>query len=688
MFAWYDRDPTVGTVTALAFGATYRPGVLPKGVHTYYVTASNGNCVSAPVTTTVTIEAQPVIADLKGAGSYCQDDSLTLGATVRSEGVALSGASYTWRGPAGFVFSGVTGADGLANASLDVALNAGGTYTLEIVSKGGCVTPPKSIVVKVVAKPATPTLTASDKLICEGNNFTLSSTPYSGNKAVQYTWTFDGGNGVQVLATTAQPTYIVRDAQAASTGIYSVQVVLDGCASFASNGVLVTVFGALSPVVTSNATTAENPACEGDLVRLETPLIPGATYEWYGPGNFRSSLPSPVVGPVQLADAGEYQVTVTVNSCRAVVGQPTRVYVQAMPTTPTIVATEAVCEGGSVTLSVSSQLAPSAAARSFEWHRASDNKLLATTAEPSYTMDALTRAATGDYYVVMTLGACRTPASVPVRVQVDYTPANQADAGVDASYCAVQTIKLNAVTPTIGKGHWTSITGATVSNPDARDADVIDLREGQNLFVWTLSNGACRDYDADTVVITITTVPVDVAYAGEDVTTCGVENARVKALRPTKASGVWTQSLAQASRGARIAKPDSAETALLGLIVGQRYQFVWSLTDGVCEAYAKDTVNVTISESPDESAFVIEEVRYVCGVDNQRLDAVAPQLGTGRWTTTGRARIASPRDPASLVERLDAGVNVFVWTLSNGACAQLLDRHDAPRGGAEADRRR
>ncbi len=670
IFTWYDRDPSVGTVTPVAFGATYRPGVLPKGVHTYYVTAGNGSCVSAPVATSVTIEAQPLITDLRGAGSYCQNDSLTLGATVRSEGAALEGASYTWRGPAGFAYSGVTGADGMANATLEVGANAGGTYTLEIVSRGGCVTPPKSVIVKVVPKPATPALSASEAVVCEGNNFTLSTAPYSGNKAVEYTWTFEGDGGARVLATTAQPTYIVRGAQAASTGVYSVQVVLDGCASFASNGVLVTVFGALSPVVTSNATTAEAPACEGDLVRLETPLIPGATYEWFGPGNFRSSLPSPVVGPVRLVDAGEYQVTVTVNGCRAVVGQPTRVYVQAMPKAPTIVATEAVCEGGSVTLSVSSPLAPSAARRGFEWYRASDNKLLATTEEPSYTMEGLTRVATGDYYVVMALGSCRTPASAPVRVQVDHTPTNQADAGANASYCAVQAIKLNAVTPTVGTGRWTSITGATVSNPDARDADVIDLREGRNLFVWSLSNGACRDYDADTVAVTITTVPVDVAYAGEDVTTCGPENARIAALRPTKARGVWTQSLAQASRGARIAKPDSAETALLGLIVGQRYQFVWVLTDGVCEAYARDTVNVTISESPDESAFVIEEVRYVCGVDNQRLDAVTPLLGTGRWTTTGGARIASPRDPASLVERLDAGVNVFVWTLSNGACAE------------------
>ena len=690
VFTWYDADPALGNATAVAFGATYSPGVLPKGVHTYYVTAGNGTCVSPAVSTTVNIEAQPVISGVVGGGSYCADAPISLGATISSDGATLGGARYTWRGPNGFSFSGVTAADGLANAALDASPAGAGTYTIEIASAAGCQTAPRSVVVKVIGKPATPSLTASDELVCEGENFTLSSTPYSGTQSVQYTWTFMDSTGSQVLATTPQPTYIVRGASSSQTGVYSVQVVLDGCASFASNGVLVTVFGALSPVVTSNATTAEAPACEGDLVRLETPLLVGATYEWFGPGNFRSSLPSPVVGPVTLADAGEYQVTVTLNGCRAVVGLPTRLFVQAMPVTPTISNDGAVCEGGTVTLRVSSPLAPSVAERSFSWYRSSDNQLIAETREPNVTLDSLTRASSGGYYVVMELGSCRTPASEPTDVQVDYVPTNLADAGVDASYCAVQAIALDAEVPSIGTGRWTSPTGATVSNPDLHDSEVIDLREGANLFVWTLSNGACRDYDADTVVVTITTVPVDVAYAGEDVASCAGGSAEIAALRPARARGVWTQTLAQASRGVRIAQPDSAATSVEGLVVGEQYQFTWSLTDGVCEAFARDTVLVRVFDRPDENAFVVDERRYVCGEGDQRLEAVPVQRGTGKWTTTGGARIADPNDWNTRVGRLDDGENVFVWTLSNGACADYssdtmrLVREAAPRAMDDA----
>ena len=675
-FAWYDVDPAADPgAPVLHFGADYAVGVLPTGAHTYYVTASHGACVSAPAATTVTVYGTPVFADVTGGGTYCEDEDVTLGAGVVLQATGAqdrpqAGATYVWSGPNSYRFAGTTGADGLATAPVDALPSASGTYTLTGASAEGCAIAPVSVVIDVRPVPAAPTLSVDDDSVCEGDDFTLSTAGVNSSSAVTYTWRFDDGDAVTELGRGSQPTYVVRDASADRTGVYSVTVTRDGCEGPASNEVLVKVFGAQTPVATSNTTTEERPACEGDLVRLTAPLISGATYRWFGPRNFASDLPSPVVGPVSVDDAGAYFVAVTVNGCSAVVSDPTEVFVQALPEVPTIVAGPAVCEGGEVTLSVSSRLAPSTAARSFEWYRGRDNELVGTTTEPQLTLADLRRGDSGDYYVVMNLGACRTAASAPAAVRVDYVPDNLADAGNDADYCAVQSIYLDAEVPSVGTGQWTALTGATVSNPDLADSEVIDLREGENLFVWTLSNGACRDYDADTVVVTISSLPVDAAFAGRDVTACGTAvPTRIEALAPVRATGRWTQSPAQASLGVVIDAPDSLATTLSGLEPGGEYAFVWRLTDGTCVDFSRDTVVVRVFDAPEERAFVVGEWVYACGEDDQVLEALEPLDGTGRWTTTGNARIARPRQALTPVEALDPGVNVFVWSLSNGACA-------------------
>ena len=45
--------------------------------------------------------------------------------------------------------------------------------------------------------------------------------------------------------------------------------------------------------------------------------------------------------------------------------------------------------------------------------------------------------------------------------------------------------------------------------------------------------------------------------------------------------------------------------------------------------------------------------------------------GVGVWTTTGTAYIRTPTDPASMVDNLSYGANVFLWTLNGGASSQV-----------------
>ena len=283
-------------------------------------------------------------------------------------------------------------------------------------------------------------------------------------------------------------------------------------------------------------------------------------------------------------------------------------------------------------------------------------------------MTGVTINETGDYYVVMTVGDCSAEPSEFTPVQVDFVPPNEADAGQDVEICATTVYHLDGEFPTIGTGFWTSPTGATISNPELHDTEVIDLDQGDNIFIWTLSNGACENYDADTVIVTVTLIPSDIAYAGEDFSVCGDSGSSLSANVPTTATGLWTQSPVQASLGVVIVDPTSPTSDIEGMMEGNTYLFTWSLSQGVCEEFANDEVMVTVFEAPTVSAFVPEHHVYTCGDDFLTINANAPSVGSGFWTTTSGATIVEPSFNSTIVDNLDEGENMFVWTLSNGAC--------------------
>lgn len=59
----------------------------------------------------------------------------------------------------------------------------------------------------------------------------------------------------------------------------------------------------------------DGPACPSNEVQLSGPTIPGATYSWTGPNGFTSSQQNPSITNITLADAGSYELVVTVLGC-------------------------------------------------------------------------------------------------------------------------------------------------------------------------------------------------------------------------------------------------------------------------------------------------------------------------------------------------------------------------------------
>src|SRR5690606_19998098 len=99
-----------------------------------------------------------------------------------------------------------------------------------------------------------------------------------------------------------------------TAGSYTnIRVVLNFCPSNSVGPVvLVDPNPPATPVITSNS-----PLCVGSTLQLNASTATGGavTYSWTGPGGFTSIEQNPQITNVTFVNAGQYTVTVTINSC-------------------------------------------------------------------------------------------------------------------------------------------------------------------------------------------------------------------------------------------------------------------------------------------------------------------------------------------------------------------------------------
>lgn len=192
----------------------------------FWVTKSLNGC---SVTDTIHIQVQPYpIVFLGNDTSICDGSFLTLNHYIPS-------ASYMWS----------TG----ANTS-GIQLNNPGTYWLNL-TLNGCTS---KDTIQVGSIPSPYVELGKDTSFCEGNFITLSSILNGAN----YLWQ-NGSTDSTLIAT--------------QTGVYWVQVTLNGCSEQDSINIQV------NPIPTINL-GADLSLCEGDSVLLNA-FFPNATYSWH-----------------------------------------------------------------------------------------------------------------------------------------------------------------------------------------------------------------------------------------------------------------------------------------------------------------------------------------------------------------------------------------------------------------------
>ena len=234
---------------------------------------------------------------------------------------------------------------------------------------------------------------------------------------------------------------------------------------------------------------------------------------------------------------------------------------------------------------------------------------------------------------------------------------------------------MSATSPSIGSGLWSQTSGsmASILNPNLATTNVSNLIAGNvYTFQWTLSNGACVDYDSDEVTITVDD-DLEEAEAGFNFEVCNDTITQLNA-DPSAfgAAGNWTQTPAQSAMGVVIIDPSDPNSLVTGLEFGNQYVFSWILSNAGCGEFSTDDVMVNVVENY-ETAFAGDDFAN-CGDGGTPLNAETSLTGIGTWTSDEPEIVfVDPNDPQTIAQGLQTGFYTFTWTLDNGACGVTSD---------------
>ncbi len=275
----------------------------------------------------------------------------------------------------------------------------------------------------------------------------------------------------------------------------------------------------------------------------------------------------------------------------------------------------------------------------------------------------------------ITNGPCSNPVTQDEVSVVLFNSANPAaNAGPDQDLCTPNlTATLagsNVIAPATGT--WTLVSGSgTIVSPNNPGTLVTGLAVGDNVFRWTVNNGACANpITTDDIRIRVFNGANPAANAGPDQQLCS--NANSTTLTGSSiiypASGTWIRI----SGSGTLLTPNSPTTAVSNLGVGVNV-FRWVVSNGPCPGgTTSDEVSIIVYSST-HPAVTASANQSICVPTSANLVTVTGSTpvspATGMWTlVSGSGTITSPNTPSTTITDMGYGVNVFQWTVMNGPC--------------------
>jgi gliding motility-associated-like protein len=586
-------------------------------------------------------------------------ETVTLVALVSPNETPGNNYSFSWSGP-----EGTSSNDTLTIPNVSLASN--GLYALTVTDALGCRSPRYAQQIELDFAPAAPVAPFTlDGLtnVCSGDTLELQTNDFG--PGFTYLWRLPDGTNIP----TSSNRLLLNELSPDNSGPYTVRVVRNGCSSLPSEARMITVTAFPELSVSANA-----PACSGQAINFQATDIPGAIYTWRGPNNFSSSIPDPVIISADPGvHTGQYSVVASVNGCASDT-MVIDVEVRPTPRVPVVQPIAPICisdDNAVLELTVNPNTTTPGA--SYQWFIQNGQVPIGDpTTNTTLSLNDFGLFAGGGVFgfsVQTILDGCESERSTEVNVRLDEAGQEIAFAGRDTVVCEGLFL-LEASPITSGTGRWSLVSGTgdiTIVNPTSRTTAVQGLSEfgGPYQFAWTLSNGSCLDYAADTITLTVS--DGEEAFAGENILACIGEDLFLNAVPTSQvgSGGEWTQALAQEILGVVIEDPTDPNTLITGLQPDNVYSFTWTVRSNC--GVKSDVVLVNVS---DPSPFAGAD-RTVCNLDQTAaLEASTPSIGSvGRWRALSEAVfITDPEDPNTTVGNLLPGENFFIWEVDQGFC--------------------
>ncbi|GAA4310489.1 T9SS type A sorting domain-containing protein [Nibribacter koreensis] len=336
--------------------------------------------------------------------------------------------------------------------------------------------------------PAKPTIT-SNSGICAGSTLTLTAGKVTG---ASYAWT--GPNGFQATGQVIS----IANAEASTSGIYTLTITLNGCSS--SNTTVVEVKPA-----TANA-GQDKAICLGQSAQLTA--SGGVNYLW-SPTNTLNDATSAT--PIATPTATTLYTVFVTNANGCVRTAKVLVTVHPLPTLVITPTAASICAGASVQLQASG-------ATTYSWSPATGLD------DPSSASPIASPAVTTTYTVTGTsVAGCTNTKTVTVTVK----PLPIANAGFDRSICSGQALVLGSTTTSSGTYLWepaTDLSSATLKTPTLTVINPTN-EPITRVYKLTVTTNGCTTTDE----VRVTINPAVQANAGLDVAICAGNSTQLNA---------------------------------------------------------------------------------------------------------------------------------------------------------------
>ncbi|MCB9305463.1 MAG: gliding motility-associated C-terminal domain-containing protein [Lewinellaceae bacterium] len=450
------------------------PQVTLAGVYMLQSTAANGCTATADVLVPVDTMAPLVTAG--GGLITCAQNTLTMSASVFP-----SNTTVLWNGPQNF-----------SSTVLTPVVNAEGVYQIVATGENGCTSLATAVVEADIDSPVVNA--TGDTITCTHPAVSLSgnATPAS---VLLWSGPQNFSSGLSDPVVDVPGTYILT--ATTSAGCIASDTV------YVLTDTMPPVFGLSAGMITCGQPTVEIVA---------TPVPQGSIFQWQGPQNFNSVLPS-----VTVDAPGSYVATVTAaNGCSAV--SAVQVAIDTVAPLLNVGGATITCDMPEVQMNLIVQPGTS----TLFW--TGPQNFTSTQPNPSVTLP-------GSYNVVATApNGCTASAVSIVANDADF-PLITTTGGTITCIEPFVTL-LASVNPPGGIWQWTGPMNftSTQSNPQVSNA-------GEYLLTVTLPNGCSAS--AVAVAEADTSAPEVVAIAGN--LTCRSDSAKLEALfSPADCSVLWT----------------------------------------------------------------------------------------------------------------------------------------------------